>query len=148
MTGEKAQTPRFLPEPSPLSRPFWEAARRHELMIQRCSACGVHVFYPRYNCPRCGSPDLQWVKASGRGKVYTYTVARRPTHPAFAERVPYVIAIVELQEGPRMTTNIVGCDADSVRIDMEVEATFEDVSDEISLVMFRPVGREGLGVRL
>jgi hypothetical protein len=88
------------------------------------------------------------VKASGRGKVYTYTVARLPTHPAFAERVPYVIAIVELQEGPRMTTNIVGCDADSVRIDMEVKATFEDVSDEISLVMFRPVGREGLGVRL
>lgn len=141
MTSEKAPAQRFLPEPTTLSQPFWEAARRHELLIQRCSACEAHVFYPRYSCPHCGSTDLQWLKASGRGKVYSYTVARRPTHPAFAERVPYVIAIVQLQEGPRMTTNIVGCDPDSVRIDMDVEATFEDVSDTISLVMFRPVGR-------
>ncbi|MDO8613979.1 MAG: Zn-ribbon domain-containing OB-fold protein [Dehalococcoidia bacterium] len=138
MTTEMAQIPRPLPRPSPFSRPFWEAARRHELMIQRCSSCQSHIFYPRYNCPHCGSRDLEWVKASGRAKVYTYTVARRPTHPAFADRVPYVIAIVELEEGPRLTTNIVDCDPESVRIDMPVEVGFEDVDEEISLPMFRP----------
>jgi uncharacterized OB-fold protein len=138
MTTEMAQIPRPLPRPSPFSRPFWEAARRHQLMIQRCSACQSHIFYPRYNCPQCGSRDLEWVKASGKGKVYTYTVARRPTHPAFADRVPYVIAIVELEEGPHLTTNIVDCDPDSVRIDMPLEVTFEDVNEETSLVMFRP----------
>lgn len=140
MTGERAEAPRFLPQPSAVSQPFWEAARRHELVLQHCSACGRHVFYPRYNCPHCGGRDLTWVKASGRGKVYAYTVARRPTHPAFADRVPYVIAIVELEEGPRMTTNIVDCDPDSVHIDMPVEVSFEDSSDEISLAMFRPAG--------
>lgn len=138
MTTETPQIPRPLPRPSPFSRPFWEAARRHELIIQRCSPCQTHIFYPRYNCPHCGSRDLEWVKASGRGKVYTYTVARRPTYPAFADRVPYVIAIVQLEEGPRLTTNIVDCDPDSVRIDMPVEVTFEDVNEETSLVMFRP----------
>lgn len=138
MTGGKAEAPRFLPQPTDLSRPFWEAARRHELLIQRCSGCAHYVFYPRYNCPHCGGRELVWAKVSGRGKVYTYTVARRPTHPAFADRVPYVIAIVELEEGPRMTTNIVDCEPDAVRIDMPVEVTFRDVSDEVSLVMFRP----------
>lgn len=138
MTGEKVEAPRFLPQPTDLSRPFWEAARRHELLIQRCSGCGRHVFYPRYNCPHCDSRGLVWDKVSGRGRVYTYTIARRPTHPAFADRVPYVIAIVELEEGPRVTTNIVDCEVDAVRIDMPVEVTFWDVSDEVSLVMFRP----------
>lgn len=129
---------RPLPRPTPLSAPFWDAARRHELHVQRCMRCGVHVFYPRYNCPSCGSRELDWVTASGRGTVYTYTIARRPTHRAFADRVPYVIAIVELDEGPRMTTNIVGCGPEDVRIGMRVVATFEDVSDEVSLVMFGP----------
>ena len=138
MTAEMAPIPRPLPRPSPFSRPFWEAARRHELMIQRCLSCRNHIFYPRYNCPWCGSRDLEWVKASGRGKVYTYTVARRPTHPAFADRVPYVIAIVELEEGPHLTTNIVDCDPNSVRIDMTVQVSFEDVDEETTLVTFRP----------
>jgi uncharacterized OB-fold protein len=141
MTTEAKETrevPRPLPRPSPFSRPFWEAARRHELILQRCSSCTQHIFYPRYNCPHCGSTTLEWVKASGNGSVHTFTVARRPTHPAFADRTPYVIAIVELEEGPRMTTNIVDCDPDSVRIGMRVKVTFEDVNEEVSLPVFRP----------
>jgi len=141
MTTEAAQIPRPLPRPSPFSRPFWEAARRHELLIQRCRACSAYIFYPRLNCPECGSRDLEWMGVSGKGKVYSYTVARRATHPAFAGRVPYVIAIVELEEGPRLTTNIVDCDPDSVRIDMPVEVAFEDVDATTSLVMFRPATR-------
>lgn len=139
MTGQQARPQRPLPQPTPLTAPFWKAARRRELMIQRCRACARHVFYPRVNCTHCGARDLEWVRASGRGTVYTYTVARRPTHPAFADKTPYVIAIVELDEGPRMTTNIVGCDPEAVRIGMAVEAVFEDVSAETTLVMFRPV---------
>lgn len=134
----RPQIPGPLPEPSPLTEPYWEAARRHELLIQRCTTCGDHIFYPRYNCPREGNRKLEWVRASGRGTVYSFTVARRPTHPAFADRVPYVIAIVELEEGPHMTTNIVDCQPDEVKIGMPVEVTFEDVSPEVSLPMFRP----------
>jgi uncharacterized OB-fold protein len=138
VTAEQTQITRPIPRPSPISAPYWEAAGRHEITIQRCASCKRHVFYPRLNCPHCGSRDLAWVKASGRGTVYTYTVARRPTHPAFAGQTPYVIAIVELEEGPRMTTNIVGCDPDSVRIGMPVEAAFEDVGPDATLVVFRP----------
>ncbi len=139
MTAEQqTQVPRPLPRPTQVSAPYWEAARRHELAIQRCASCQRHVFYPRLNCPACGSRQLDWVTASGRGTVYTYTIARRPTHPAFAGRTPYVIAIVELEEGPRMTTNIVGCDPDSVQIGMPVEAAFEDVNPDSTLVVFRP----------
>jgi uncharacterized OB-fold protein len=90
------------------------------------------------NCTECGSQALEWVVACGRGTVYSYTVARRPTHPAFAERVPYVIAIVELDEGPRVTTNVVDCDPDAVRIGLPVELTFEAPVDGIALPLFRP----------
>jgi hypothetical protein len=86
----------------------------------------------------CGASDLRWERVSGRGSVFTYTVAFRPTHPAFADRVPYVIAVVELEEGPKMTTNIVNVEPAAVVIGMEVEATFEDVGD-VALVHFHPV---------
>ena len=139
MTDTTRGIERPKPRPTDLSKPFWDAAKRHELHLQRCKKCGTHVFYPRFNCTNCGSRDLEWVRSSGRATVYTYTVARRPTHAAFAEKVPYVIAIVELEEGPRMTTNVVGCSPDDVAIGMAVQATFEDLDDEISLVMFEPV---------
>ena len=138
MTEERSPAHPFLPRPTAMTRPFWEAARRHELTVQRCRSCARHVFYPRYNCPHCGARDLEWVRASGRGEVFTFTVARRPTHPAFANYVPCVIAIVELEEGPRMTTNITQCDPAAVYIGMPVRATFEDVTDEIALVYFSP----------
>lgn len=130
--------PANVPQPTELTRPFWSAAREHRLSIQRCKECQRHVFYPRPLCPHCGADALEWVDASGRGAIYSYTVARRPTSRAFAERVPYVIAIVELDEGPHMTTNIVECDPESLRVGDRVEAIFEDVSDEVALVQFRP----------
>lgn len=138
MTTEATRIPRPVPRPGVFSRPFWEAARTHQFLMQRCARCEAWVFYPRYNCTACGSIELRWTAASGRGTVYTFTIARRPTHPALAAHVPYVIAIVELEEGPRMTTNIIGCAPESVRIGMAVEVAFEDVSDECTLVMFRP----------
>jgi uncharacterized OB-fold protein len=129
------------PPPNSVSAPYWEAARRHELVIQQCLDCQRHVFHPRPTCPHCGAHDLKWVPVSGHGTVHTFTVARRPTHPAFADRVPYVIAIVELDEGPRLNTNIVDCAPEDVHIDMRVEVTYEDLDDEdaTTLPVFRPL---------
>jgi uncharacterized OB-fold protein len=137
MSAER-RTHKLLPEPTPLSQPFWEAARKRVLSLQRCGECAKYVFYPRNLCPHCGSPELAWTDVSGRGTVYSFTIARRPTMIGFQDEVPYVIAIVELDEGPRMTTNIVGCDPEKVHIGMPVQAVFEDESEEITLVKFRP----------
>ena len=127
-----------LPRPTVSSQPFWDAAKRHELQIQRCKSCGAVLFYPREVCSECLSSDLGWIRASGRGTVYSYTIAQAPTHPAFREDVPYVVAIVELDEGPRLTTNIVGCDPAAMRIGMPVVATYDDVTPDRTLVKFRP----------
>ena len=125
-----------LPKPSPTSRPFWEAARRHELQIQRCAACRNYIYYPRNRCPKCFSDHLSWERVSGRGKVYSYTVVRRASSRAFGD-APYVLAIVELAEGPRMTTNVVA-PPDKVRVEMPVQVFFDDVTPETTLVKFKP----------
>jgi|SRR5690348_8631289 hypothetical protein len=128
-----------LPVPTPETRPFWDAARRHELWLQQCGSCGRHVFYPRAACPHCMSGDLAWRHASGRGTLHTFTVVHRGQRN-FPLATPYVIAIVELAEGPRLMTNLVGVDADpaKIRIGLPVEVVFEDVSAEIALPRFRP----------
>jgi uncharacterized OB-fold protein len=96
------------------------------------------VFYPREVCPECLSPEMTWVKVSGKGTLYSYTIAQAPTHPSFTEDVPYVIAIVELAEGPRITTNIVGCKLEDLKVNMPVVASFADVTPDVTLVKFRP----------
>ena len=127
-----------LPRPDPVSAPFWEAAKEGRLQIQRCQACGAYVFYPREVCSECLAPELEWVYASGRGTLYSFTIARASTHPAFSDDVPYVIAIVELEEGPRITTNIIDCPEEKIRIGMALQATFPQVDDSQVLVKFRP----------
>ena len=129
---------RPLPRLDEESRGFWEAARRHELVVQRCRSCGAFRYHPRAVCPACLSDDTEWVRASGRGEIYTFTVTRQNQAPAFAARVPYVLAYVLLDEGVQVLTNIVDCDPEAVRIGMSVEVTFEDLNDEISLPVFRP----------
>ncbi|HEY6394915.1 MAG TPA: Zn-ribbon domain-containing OB-fold protein [Candidatus Binataceae bacterium] len=126
-----------LPKPSPTSRPFWDAAKRHELKLQRCGSCSAYIYYPRDRCPNCMSDKLSWEKVSGRGKVYSYTVVRRASSRAFAD-APYVLAIVELNEGVRMTANIAAA-PEQVRVDMPVEVFFDDVTPEQTLVKFKPV---------
>ncbi len=127
-----------LPFPSETTRPFWEGLAAGELRLQRCSDCGRYVYYPRSLCPHCMCQDLVWVKASGRGRLYTYTIVRRAMNPAFQEDVPYVFAIVELEEGPRMTTNIVNCALEALRVDMPVKAFYDGITPEISLLKFEP----------
>ncbi|MGH7933905.1 MAG: Zn-ribbon domain-containing OB-fold protein [Candidatus Binataceae bacterium] len=125
-----------LPKPSPTSRPFWEAAKRHELTLQRCGGCRALVFYPRERCPQCFSDQLSWERVSGRGKVYSYTVVRRASTRSFAD-APYVLAIVELDEGARMTTNVVA-PPESVKVGMPVTVVFDDVTPDHTLVKFKP----------
>jgi uncharacterized OB-fold protein len=137
MSGEEYAKP--LPRPNEVSLPFWEGTRAHELRVQRCRGCGRHIFYPRAICPFCLSEHLDWVTASGKGKVYSYTVVRRAMHPAFREDTPYVLAIVELEEGPRLTTNVVGVEPEKVRVDMPVQAAYDDVTPEVTLLKFEPL---------
>ncbi len=138
--GAAPALPKPLPQPTLISQPFWDAARERRLSIQRCAACNRYVFYPRPLCPYCGATDLAWTDVSGRGTLYSYTIARRPTARPFEPDVPYVIAIVELEEGPRMVTNIVDVEQtpEALVLDMALDVTFERLSDEISLPVFRP----------
>ena len=130
-----------LPAPTPESRPFWAAARRHELTLPFCRECGAAHYYPRALCPSCLSLDLEWRTVSGKGTLHTFTVVHRGQKD-FPLGTPYILAVVELAEGPRMMTNLVGLAPDSarLRIGLPVEVVFQDVTDEIALPHFRPVG--------
>lgn len=119
------QTELPIPFPNPDSQAYWDAARNGELAIRRCKACGQFHFMPRYLCPHCWSTDLEWVKASGKGTVHSYSVIRRAPMQAYAPRVPYVVALIDLEEGPRMLTNIVGDDALDARVGTSVQVCFE-----------------------
>jgi uncharacterized OB-fold protein len=120
-------------------RPWWEAAQRHELYIQKCRDCGDLRFHPRALCTSCMSSRTEWVKSGGRGKIYTYTVTNQNGSAGFRDSLPYVLAWVELDEGVKLLTNIVDCPPTQVKIDMPVEAVFDDVTPEVTLVKFRPV---------
>ena len=127
-----------LPRIDEESRGYFEALARHELYVQRCSTCGTKRFYPRALCPACLSDATEWLRASGRGTVYSFTVTHQNQAPGFRDELPYVLAIVELAEGVRLMTNIVGCPPGDVRIGMPVEVVFEDVTPEITLPKFKP----------
>ena len=128
-----------LPVVSGETRPFWEACRRGELLIQRCKSCREYQFYPRGICATCWTTDISWVKASGKATVWTYTVTNQNRSPGFAEEVPYVLAVVELEEGVKMFTNIVKCDPKNVIIGMPVEVTFAQATNQISVPYFKPL---------
>jgi uncharacterized OB-fold protein len=138
MMAEPAGYRKPLPIPSPVSAPFWDGLREGVLRVQRCAECAEYVFYPRSLCPSCLSESLDWVKVSGRGRLYSYTVVRRAMHPAFQEDVPYVYAIVELEEGPRVTANVVGCPLEALRVDMPLRAVYDSVTPEVTLLKFEP----------
>jgi uncharacterized OB-fold protein len=130
-----------LPQPDLETQPYWDAARDRRLLIKHCNACGQDFFYPRTHCPNCWSADTEWKEANGRGRVYTFTIVYQNDLPPFNERVPYVVAIVELEEGVRMTSNIEGVAPEDVRCDMPVQVAFREEGgddDTISLPVFQP----------
>lgn len=117
--------------------PYWSALREGRLLIKQCEDCGKSHFYPRLLCPHCHSDRVDWAQASGDGEIYTYTVARRPAGPAFKADLPYVVALVQLDEGPRIMTHIVCGDVGEVRIGRRVKVDFVAVTDEVTLPKFR-----------
>jgi uncharacterized OB-fold protein len=137
MSEQREAPSRPLPQPDEISRPFFEGARRHVLMIQRCTNCGTDQLPGRFVCDECFAKDPEWVEASGHGTVFTFVVVHQPYHPAFSEEIPYNVAVVELEEGPRLVSTIVGVDNEDIHVGMQVEVEFEDVTEEISLPRFR-----------
>lgn len=131
-----------LPTPAPAvtleTEQFWVATARGELMIPRCNECATFIWYPRRFCAVCAGQDVSWVKASGRGTVYSFTIVRRGPGP-YAEASPFVLAYVELEEGPRIMTNVVDCAPEDVAVGMPVEVVFHDTGQGTSLFRFRPV---------
>jgi len=139
----KQEEPVFAPKPVPVvntwARPFWDAAREERLIIQKCNECGKHVFYPRIACPHCSADSLVWVEASGRGTVYSCTVVEANAPSAFLADMPFVVAVIKLEEGVQMLSNVIGCDPYDVECDMPVEVAFEKLNDEFTLPKFKPV---------
>lgn len=127
-----------LPKVNADTRPFWNGCKSHELRFQRCTECDHVRWPPSIICPLCYSDNIEWIVASGKGKVFTFVVYHEAYHPAFEADLPYVVAIVELEEGPHFLTNIVGCDPGEVKCEMPVEVVWIDVSEEFSLPKFEP----------
>lgn len=128
-----------LPRPTPETQPYWDGAREGRLMLPWCEDCGQAHFHPRALCPHCGGARLSWRRASGRGRLHTYVINHKPAK-GFEARAPYVIAVVELEEGPRLLTNIEIEEPtpETLRIDMDLLVEFRRVTEEVALPVFRP----------
>jgi uncharacterized protein len=131
------QRPKPLPVITEESHPFWEGCRQGKLLLQYCEQCQRYQFYPRLYCMQCGADIPRWVEASGRGTVYSYTIICQNKSPEFAHDTPYNVAIVQLEEGPRMMSNIVNIDLTDLRVGLPVKVVFDSVNETISLPRFR-----------
>lgn len=120
------------------SKPYWEAANENRFIIQKCSDCGKYNFIPRMVCPECFSENMDWVEASGKGTVYSYTTVLNNSPTAFMNDIPYVVAIIRLAEGPQMLSNIVEADPEQICCDMDVEVTFNRLNEDFNLPVWRP----------
>ena len=139
LTEEDIKKP--LPKPSKWSKPFWEGTKQHKLLLKKCKVCG-HIDHPPYlYCTECQSDDSEWIEASGRATLYAFAINEYGVPFPFIPDLPYVVALLDLQEGPRMLSNIVGCDPKALRNGMELEVVFEEASAEITLPKWRPVKR-------
>ena len=129
-----------LPVPDPLTKHYWDSVKAHAMQIQKCGSCGKFVFYPRSVCPHCGLRELHWTSVSGKGKVYGFTISYQKGMPAFGAEAPYSIAVVELDEGVRLMTNLVNIapDPEKIKVGMDVVVHYDDVTDVITLPKFKP----------
>jgi uncharacterized protein len=126
-----------LPAIDEVNAPYWSAAAEGRLLVQECAECGHRQFYPRALCTHCGG-EPGWLECSGRGSVHTFTVVRQFGMRPFRDELPYVVAMIELEEGPRMMGNVTGCDPDSVQIGLPVEVYFLRAADDVGIPMWRP----------
>ncbi|HEV3450020.1 MAG TPA: Zn-ribbon domain-containing OB-fold protein [Acidimicrobiia bacterium] len=128
-----------LPAADDDTRPYWDAARAGRLLVKRCADCGAAHFYPRPFCPRCWSSAVSWEEASGRAVLYTWSVVHHNDLPPFSDRLPYVAAVVDLAEGPRMMTNVVDCDEDQLRVGMPLQVAYREIAEHVTIPVFVPV---------
>jgi len=132
------ETSKPIPDLTPALAPFFGAARRGVLVVQKCDSCGRFRFPPRELCPDCLATAASWAPVTGRGEVFSFNVMHQVYHPGFAAEVPYAVAVVQLEEGARMVSNVVGVKPHEIRCGMPVEVVFDKLSDEITLPRFRP----------
>jgi len=132
--------PPGFPEITRLTRPFWEALLRHELMIQKCLQCSEYQWYPRATCIHCGSPDVEWTRIEGKGTIYSYAIVNLVVgnSPLWGKDIPYALGLIELDEGPRMYGKMTDCRLTDVQIGKRVEARFLDLQPDLSIVGFTP----------
>lgn len=138
--GQESGYEKTLPSPTPLTKPFWDACANHQLKMQFCAACNEWIWYPKAWCPSCGKREsVEWRELSGRGKVYSFTVIRQviDNSPAFNKDIPFVIGLIELEEGPRIYSNVTGSKPEEVSIGDEVVTYFDDVAPGVSLPKFK-----------
>jgi uncharacterized OB-fold protein len=128
---------RALPEPDHASRHYWQCAAEGRLVLQRCTDCGTFQFYPRSLCASCAG-ETEWVDATGRGTLHTYTIIRQNRSRAFAPLVPYAVGMVELEEGVRMMSNIIDCDVESLHVGMRLDVVIMKAADDVGLPFWRP----------
>ena len=127
-----------LPNPSVESKPFWDGCKNHQLLLPHCQRCGNYWFPAGAICPKCLSTEWEWSKSSGKGKIYSFGVYHRLYHKGFEADLPYALVVVQLDEGPRVMSNVVGCAPDKLTCDMAVEVVFDDVTEDTTLYKFRP----------
>lgn len=131
-----------IPVPTHWSKPYWDACKNHELHIQQCNNCLTYIMYPKLYCPHCLSDELGWVKSEGKGTVYSYSIVYNNPPTAFQGELPFVIAVVELSEGVRLTTNIIDTEFDKISCGIPVEVVFEDITNEITLPKFKVISED------
>jgi uncharacterized OB-fold protein len=137
---EVAENGKPLPSITSADRPFWEGAKRHELMAYKCLNCGSYYF-PSTDCPRCDNPKMEWNNVSGKRQIYTFCIYHLAYHPAWEKSLPYNVAWIKLNEGPLLMSNIIGCENSDLYIGMPVEVVFENVNEEVTLPKFKPATR-------
>lgn len=130
----------ILPIVTPENAPYWRSAREHALKLPYCLACEQSFYPPQHRCPACLSDRVDWRPVSGRAQVYSWIVMHQVYDPSFKDRAPYIVAVVKLDEGPQLVTNLVNCPRESVRLGMSVRAVYADVAGDVALVYFEPEG--------
>jgi len=128
-----------LPQPNADDRFFWDGCKEHKLLFQSCRSCGLVRWPPSIICPSCYSSDTRIVEAKGKGKIYTYAVYHQVYHPGFENEIPYVTAVIEMEEGPHFLSNIIDCDPDGLKCDLPVEIVWDNITQEFSLPKFKPI---------
>lgn len=135
-----------LPRPTPISQPYWDALRAHEVRIQQCQDCQHWIFFPRAHCPACASRNLAWRRIEGTGTICSYTVTHVPTLPEFTDEMPQLLAVVELDEGPHLNTTLVGTKPDALKVGQRVRPVFDDRPGEATLLRYTPAESDMPGV--